>query len=215
MTLRSIGAVVTDLMGEFPEVSVSKIRYLERRGLLRPQRTVGGQRRYSAADVAMVRRILRLQRDEYLPLDVIAENLRQGLAADEVPEPGIPTARLRRSRERTMSPDEFCERAGIDAPLLDDLRRHGLVDRLTEDDVAIARAAGALAPYGIEPRHLRPFRTSADRDVALVEQALAPRHATGGARDAAARRDEIATLLAMLLDLHVALVRVRSTTLET
>ena len=215
MNMRPIGAVVTELSGEFPDISVSKIRYLEQRGLVRAQRTAGGQRRYSPEDVALIRRILRMQRDDYLPLEVIAEDLQQRPVADEPTGASIAPSRLRRAREREMTADEFCGRAGIDAVLLDGLRGHGLVDRLTEDGVAIARAAAALAPYGVEPRHLRPFRSSADRDVALVEQALAPRRSGTASRDIAVRRDEIATLLALLLDLHVALVRARSTTLET
>jgi DNA-binding transcriptional MerR regulator len=215
VTLRSIGSVVTDLCGEFPDISVSKIRYLEQRGLVRPQRTAGGQRRYSPDDVGMIRRILRLQRDDYLPLEVIAEDLQHAPVGEEPTGATIAPARLRRSRERVMTADEFCDRSGIDAALLDSMRDHGLVDRLSEDGVAIARAVAALTRYGVEPRHLRPFRTSADRDVGLVEQALAPRRSGTAGKDIAAQRDEIATLLALLLDLHVALVRARSTTLET
>ena len=215
MSLRSIGEVVAAVSGEFPDVTVSKIRYLEGRGLLRPQRTSGGQRRYDDSDVVMIRRILRWQRDDYLPLDVIADQLARGESADGDPGIGtVPTARLRRARHREMSAEEVCQRAGVDRAMLDDLQRHGLVERLDLDAVAIARTVAALAEFGIESRHLRPFRTAADRDVALVEQALAPRRRPGGPGAVAQRREDAAGLLALLLDLHVALVRVRSTTLE-
>lgn len=215
MSLRSIGEVVAAVSGEFPDVTVSKIRYLEGRGLLCPQRTSGGQRRYDDSDVVMIRRILRWQRDDYLPLDVIADQLARGEPTDGDPGAGtVPTSRLRRARHREMSEDEVCQRAGVDRAMLDDLQRHGLVERLDLDAVAIARTVAALAEFGIESRHLRPFRTAADRDVALVEQALAPRRRPGGPGAVAQRREDAAGLLALLLDLHVALVRVRSTTLE-
>ncbi len=214
MSLRSIGDVTAELRGEFPDVTVSKIRYLEMRGLVRPQRTSGGQRRYDADDVALIRRILRLQRDEYLPLDVIAENISRGEATDEVASEGISVSRLRRSASRAMSEDEFCDRAGISAELLGELRRHGLLDSLTGDDLEVARAIKSLSEFGIEPRHLRPFRTSADRDVALVEQTLPQGISRGRGAGVAEHREQVARLLALLLDLHVALVRARSTTLD-
>jgi len=213
VSLLTIGAVVAALSEEFPDISTSKIRYLERRGLVRPQRTAGGQRRYTEQDLTELRRIMRWQRDEYLPLAVIADQVAHGRTDDVDAIEHVPVSRLRRSPSQAMSDDEFCDRAGITAELLGELSRHGLIERRDVDSVTIAQAAAALAEYGIEPRHLRPFRTAADRDAALVEQAPAVRRKRGS-RDAALHREAVAGLLALLLDLHVALVRARSTTLD-
>lgn len=211
----TIGKVVSELSGEFPDLTVSKVRYLEERGLLRPLRTPGGQRRYSTADVERLRQILRLQRDDYLPLDVIAA---QATGVPNVDDPGdllgsVASSRLRRSRTREMTSSEVCQRAGAEPALLAELQRHGLIERLDLDAVDIVRTASVLSGYGIEPRHLRTFRTAADRDVTLVEQALAPRPVARGPEGATRRREQVAELLALLLDLHVALVRARSTNL--
>lgn len=112
-----------------------------------------------------------------------------------------------------MSAAEVCERAGIDESMLDDLRRHGLVEALDAHAVDIGQIVGRLAEVGIEPRHLRTFRTAADRDIALVEQALMPQRASTRTVNEVDRRHEVTDLLALLLDLHIALVQSRSTTL--
>lgn len=213
MTSRSIGDVVADLRGEFPELTVSKIRYLEARDVIRPERTSGGQRRFSDDDVSVIRRALRLQRDDYLPLDVIAEQVKTGYGDADSGRDGVPAQRVRRRGGRAMSAAEVCERAGIDESMLDDLRRHGLVDALDAHAVDIGQIVGRLAEVGIEPRHLRTFRTAADRDIALVEQALMPQRASTRTVNEVDRRHEVTDLLALLLDLHIALVQSRSTTL--
>src|SRR5215470_17962921 len=174
--LLTIGTVCSSLKDEFPDVSISKIRYLEDQGLLAPRRTQGGYRLFSEDDVERLETILRLQRDEFLPLRVI----RQELAS--------PAARERKRRraldaeEAELDLDEVCERAGIDARLARELEDFGLLSpraeggqkRYSELEADIAAACGRLARYGIAPRHLRSFRTAADREAGLVEQIVGP-----------------------------------------
>ena len=176
--LLTIGTVCGMLKEEFQDISISKIRYLEDQGLLAPRRTQGGYRLFSDEDVERLETILRLQRDEFLPLRVI----RQELAS--------PTAKERRRKrpaglaesEEDIDLAELCERAGIDAGLARELEEYGLLaprsaggeKRYPESDAEIALACGGLARYGIAPRHLRAFRTSADREAGLLEQIVAP-----------------------------------------
>jgi DNA-binding transcriptional MerR regulator len=176
--LLTIGALCGMLKDEFPDISISKIRYLEDQGLLTPRRTQGGYRLFSDEDVERLETILRLQRDEFLPLRVI----RQELAS--------PAARDRKRRrtggltgeEHELDLDELCERAGIDARLARELEEFGLLiprtvageRRYAELDADIAHACGQLARFGIAPRHLRSFRTAADREAGLIEQAVGP-----------------------------------------
>jgi DNA-binding transcriptional MerR regulator len=172
----TIGTVCGLLKDEFPDISISKIRYLEDQGLLAPRRTQGGYRLFSEEDLERLETILRLQRDEFLPLRVI----RQELAS--------PAARERK-RRRTLDADEaeldldgLCKRAGIDVRLARELEDFGLLSprteggakRYSELEADIALACGRLAQYGIAPRHLRSFRTAADREAGLIEQVIGP-----------------------------------------
>ena len=182
----TIGAVCKILGQEFEDISISKIRYLEDQKLLSPRRTPGGYRLYSQADVERLRTILRLQRDEFLPLRVI----RQELAAGATPTGGDDrpsAAKMRRavSVEAAGSPiaeDDVIEETGTSEQLLRELEDFGIVqpDRrdgrtlYDETDVEIVRAAGELARFGVAGRNLRVFRTSADREAALLEQLLGP-----------------------------------------
>jgi DNA-binding transcriptional MerR regulator len=175
--LHTIGAVCTRLRAEFPDVSISKIRYLEDQGLLAPRRTRGGYRLFSDADVERLETILRLQRDEFLPLRVI----RQELSA-----PSAERARRRasglRGQEDEIGLTELCERSGVSAELARQLEEYGLLaprveagERLYRDsDADVAAACRRLAHYGIDARHLRAFRTAAARQSALLEQLVAP-----------------------------------------
>jgi DNA-binding transcriptional MerR regulator len=176
--LLTIGAVCERLKGEFPDISISKIRYLEGEGLLTPQRTRGGYRLFGEDDVDRLERILRLQRDEFMPLKVIRE---------ELEKPTSPERRRRRARGLRENEGEFdqpalCERAGIDSRLARELEEYGLLmPRLaggerfyTETDAEIASICGRLASFGIAPRHLRTFRTSTDREAGLLEAVIAP-----------------------------------------
>jgi DNA-binding transcriptional MerR regulator len=172
----TIGTVCSMLKDEFPDISISKIRYLEDQGLLAPRRTQGGYRLFSEEDVERLETILRLQRDEFLPLRVI----RQELAS--------PAARERKRRrvldaeDGELDLDALCERAGIDARLARELEEFGLLTSRTESgqkryselEANIAQACGRLAHYGIAPRHLRAFRTAADREAGLIEQVVGP-----------------------------------------
>jgi DNA-binding transcriptional MerR regulator len=207
--LRSIGAVVTELQQEFPDLTASKVRYLEGEGLIEPLRTSRGSRRYADGDVDRLRRILRLQRDEFLPLSVIRE--RVGHVDDATTSSSVPAERLRPPRPRAMGAAEVAQRGGVDAATLQDLVDHGLITSMDATAVEICRLVADLSAFGIGARHLRSFRAAADREVGLVQQALAPRRGSASAAEESQRRSE---LLALLLDLHIALLRQRSSSLE-
>ncbi len=173
----TIGAVCNRLRDEFPDISISKIRYLEDQGLLAPRRTQGGYRLYSDEDVERLETILRLQRDEFLPLRVI----RQELAA------GAPRRRERARAGLQVPEDEvdlatLCARAGVDAAFIRDLEEYGLVEpravdgdkRFPERDVDVAGACAHLARYGVAPRNLATFRRWADNEADLLERIVAP-----------------------------------------
>lgn len=209
--LRPIGPVVAELAEEFPDLTASKVRYLEAEGLIEPLRTSRGSRRYARADVDRLRRILRLQRDEFLPLAVIAERLAQPDPTGTDGDAGVAPMRLRAGRPRRMTAAEVAQRGGVDAATLAELVDHGLLAEMDSRAVEICRLVARLRDFGIEPRHLRAFRVAADREIGLVQQALAPRRGSASAVEA---RELTEQLLALLLDLHVALVRQRSSTLE-
>src|SRR5581483_1249864 len=173
-----IGEVVRRLRDEFPDISISKIRYLEDEGLLTPRRTQGGYRLFSEADVDRLQTILRLQRDEFLPLRVIK---------DELDAPGAKERKRRRptalgAEEETITFDELCERAGVSPDLAKELEDFGLlapvaaagVKRYPESDADVAATCAQLTRYGVAPRHLRTFRTATGRQAALLEQLVAP-----------------------------------------
>jgi DNA-binding transcriptional MerR regulator len=183
----TIGAVVKQLEREFPDISISKIRYLEDQKLLSPRRTPGGYRLYGPADVDRLRTILRLQRDEFLPLRVIRQELAAGLAEAEtppVPEPRGP----RRATVALRGPgslyrlDDVLEDTGADQSLVKELEDYGVIkgerrdgEQLYDDtEREIIRAVTELKRFGVGGRNLRVFRTSADREAALLEQILAP-----------------------------------------
>jgi DNA-binding transcriptional MerR regulator len=204
--LLTIGTVCGMLKDEFPDISISKIRYLEDQGLLAPRRTQGGYRLFSEEDVERLETILRLQRDEFLPLRVI----RQELAA---PARDRKRRRGLTAEERELDLHELCERATIDARLARELEEFGLLvsrsesseKRYSELDVDIALACGRLAQYGIAPRHLRAFRTAADREAGLIEQIVGPalrsrnpERRRGGVEDLEALADLAAELSQLL-----------------
>jgi DNA-binding transcriptional MerR regulator len=175
--LLTIGAVTRRLKDEFAGISISKIRYLEDQGLLAPRRTQGGYRLFSEEDVERLETILRLQRDEFLPLRVIRE---------ELSSPGVAkTTKKRRgfsAAEEELDMGELCERAGVAPALARELEEFGLLaprnDNGTklygERDVEVAVTCAKLSRYGISARHLRTFRTAADREAGLLEQIVAP-----------------------------------------
>jgi uncharacterized protein len=198
-----IGEVLAQLQPEFPDISTSKIRFLEAEGLIEPARSRSGYRRFSAADIGRLRYILTMQRDSYLPLRVIRERLADGEEGADGPSPA------------GRSPADMTRRQLLDAAEISDaelteLEDYGLIRRVGRqygaDALAVARALAALRQYGVQARHLRPVKAAADRAANLVEQVIAPqlRQRGPGARDAAARTAwQIADLT---LRLHATLV---------
>ncbi len=192
----TIGAVCKGLSQEFPDISISKIRYLEDQKLLTPRRTPGGYRLYSPNDVARLRTILRLQRDEFLPLRVIRQELASGRGSEpEVPPvaPGTPPAATdpRRRWRPTVSVTEAAafytledviEETQADPKLVRELEEYGVVKGVQRSGVKyfddtereIIRAVTELARYGVGGRNLRVFRSSADREASLLQQILEP-----------------------------------------
>ena len=175
--LLTIGTVCGLLRDEFPDISISKIRYLEDQGLLTPRRTQGGYRLFGEDDVERLRTILRLQRDEFLPLRVIRQELTSPATQDRRRRPlGLV------GREDELDLGELCKRAGITAELAKELDDFGLLEprtvdgerRYAEADAEIASVCGKLARYGIAPRHLRALRTSSDREAGLLEALVTP-----------------------------------------
>ena len=185
----TIGAVCKALSLEFPDISISKIRYLEDQKLLSPQRTPGGYRLYSKGDVARLRAILRLQRDEFLPLRVIRQELAGG-GADTPAAPATADAARTRRRPAVTAPssaaqypiEEIIEETAATPKLIAELEEFGLVKGQRRDGSVwyddaerdIIVAVVELAPYGVQGRNLKVFKTSADREAALIQQILAP-----------------------------------------
>lgn len=218
--LMSIGAVLNVLRDEFPEVTISKIRFLESEGLIEPQRTPSGYRKFSARDVERLGHVLRMQRDHYLPLKVIREHLeamergeavqlpvvgrqRDGESAPEPPE--APTAaRIGRA--------ELLAAVGVGEQELKEWESYGLLTPLEDgaydaEAVTVALLVVELGRFGIEPRHLRAMKAAADREAGLVDQVVAPlrRHRNPQTRaHAEARTKELAGLT---VKLHAALVQ--------
>ncbi|MGH3800877.1 MAG: transcriptional regulator FtsR [Pseudonocardiaceae bacterium] len=237
----SIGSVLGQLRADFPDVTISKIRFLESEGLVQPERTAAGYRQFSAADVARLRYVLTAQRDHYLPLRVIKEQLD---ARDRGEHEGPPDSPLERSsaerRPRPPRPligvpshaatdsagpealdaadpvrmtrEELLAAAGISAAALTELEQFGLVRPgpagfYDSDAALVARTARAMTEFGLQPRHLRAFRASADREVGLLAQIVIPMTRQRDP-DARARADEVVRELAMLsVRLHALLVK--------
>lgn len=168
--LHTIGSVCRRLQSDFPDISISKIRYLEDQGLLSPKRTRGGYRLFSEEDVERLETILRLQRDEFLPLRVIRQ---------ELSSPSTKERRRRRAGLAGQEPEitvaELCERAGISAEQARELTEYGLLDPpLTEADADTAAVCARLVAAGADVRHLRKFATAAGNQADLLE-ALVPK----------------------------------------
>ena len=228
---RSIGQALAELTAEFPDEDIkeSKLRFLEAEGLVEPERTPSGYRKYSTKDMERLRYIIRAQREQYLPLKVIKEHLDAMDRGLEPPSPngapavpshglgdGAAAAELLRGDrgDVRISRRELIKTAEITEELLDQLEAFGLVhtragsrQHYDGDALAIARTAGSLAAFGIEPRHLRAFKTSADREIGLVEQVVSPirRSREDGAEGRAAQATE--EIAALSLQLHATLVR--------
>jgi DNA-binding transcriptional MerR regulator len=184
----TIGAVCKILQGEFDDVSISKIRYLEDQKLLNPRRTSGGYRLYSQSDVERLRTILRLQRDEFLPLRVIRQELAAGgdisIGDGDKRAPGgaVRRAILVDTSRAYLTLDEVIEETGAREELIAELENFGIVQPekregktvYDETDREIVRAANELSRVGVGARNLRVFRSSADREAQLLEALLGP-----------------------------------------
>jgi DNA-binding transcriptional MerR regulator len=188
-----IGEVIAQLRGEFPDVSVSKIRFLESEGLIQPARSPSGYRKFGPADVDRLRYILTAQRDQYLPLRVIKDQL----------DSDQPAA-------RPLSRSELLDATGIDEATLAELEDFGLVRRsgrqYPPEAQEAVRAITALSRYGVQARHLGVLRTAAERETALIEQVVAPilRQRSPGARSRASQAAQ--DIASLVLTVHAALV---------
>ncbi|MFJ8335721.1 MerR family transcriptional regulator [Streptomyces sp. NPDC094437] len=218
--LMSIGTVLNALRDEFPEVTISKIRFLESEGLIEPQRTPSGYRKFSPADVERLGHVLRMQRDHYLPLKVIREHLdamergeapplpvvgrqRDGEAALEVLE-GPTVARIGRA--------ELLAAADVDEQVLAEWESYGLLTALPDgsfdaEAVTVAALVLELGRFGIEPRHLRSMKAAADREAGLVDQVVAPLKLHRNPQTRAHAEARTKELAALTVKLHGALVR--------
>ncbi len=226
----SIGEVLGQLRGDFSDITISKIRFLEAEGLVEPERTASGYRKFSREDVSRLRYVLTAQRDHYLPLRVIKEHLdaidrgleppalngagprvpralvaAEGLPGPESFAPDVSEIRLSRS--------ELIGAAGLEPEQLEQLEQYGLIavrpgsSHYDGDALVVAKTVAEMARFGIEPRHLRPFKAAAEREIGLVEQVVTPlvRQRNPEAR---AHADEVVRELAALsVKLHATLVR--------
>ncbi|MBB4856021.1 DNA-binding transcriptional MerR regulator [Mycobacteroides chelonae] len=230
LTGMSIGSVLDLLRPEFPDVTISKIRFLESEGLVTPSRSASGYRRFSAYDAERLRFILTAQRDHYLPLKVIKEQLdaqpdgalpdvagftggprlfaiTDSDSTNSVARQGFPSARPTR-----LSREDLLSRSGADEVLLTSLLRAGIITAgpggfFDEYTVLIVQCAAELADYGVEPRHLRTFRSAVDRETDLIAQIVGPtvKANKAGARDRA--DDMIREVTALSIALHGAMIK--------
>ena len=219
--IRSIGQVLAALKSDFPDISISKIRFLESEGLIRPERAPSGYRRYLQSDIERLRYVLSVQRDHYLPLKIIREHLEmmdrgmtppavesirplaaEGAPPSQLPAPVPPKQPLRLSRS------DLLEASGLSEAALVDLERTQIVvpkrgtSHYGREALTLAIAAKRMAEYGIDGRHLRAFKMSADREVGLVEQAIAPH-----VRRAGGNKDVSGEVTQLVISFHAALVR--------
>ncbi|WP_395359596.1 MerR family transcriptional regulator [Streptomyces sp. YH02] len=220
--LVSIGTVLNQLRDEFPEVTISKIRFLEAEGLVEPRRTASGYRKFSPQDVERLAQILRMQRDHYLPLKVIREHL-DALARGEqikLPTPGRRRDLLEGAWEQDAEPPtaarlgraELLAAAEVTEAELLEWESYGLISETDgggyePETVTVARLVADLGRFGLEPRHLRAVKAAADREAGLIEQVVAPlrRHRNPQTRaHAEATAQELA---AQSVRLHAALVQ--------
>ncbi|MDT0277078.1 transcriptional regulator FtsR [Blastococcus goldschmidtiae] len=216
----TIGEVLAVLRDDFPDVTISKIRYLESEDLVHPQRTPSGYRKFSRADVSRLRYVLSAQRDHYLPLRVIKDHLEAldrgepipGTAAPATVPPPAPGDGS--GEAAPLTPDQFARAAGLEPEQLADCVQFGLLatdadGRHPVADLAIARAAAGLARHGIEPRHLRVYRSGVEREAGLVEQLVAPVLRARSEEARARATEKLRELAGLSAQLHTALLEAR------
>lgn len=223
----SIGEVLSKLRSDFPDITISKIRFLESEGLIEPQRTPSGYRKFTAVDLDRLRYVLLAQRDQYLPLRVIKENLDaldRGLQPAAVsggvagPRPTLATvegeispAAFADTSDMRLSRDELLKASAISDDQLMELESYGLITirgrHYDGDALSVATAVAEMAGFGIEPRHLRSFKSAADREIGLIEQVITPLNRQKSS-DSKARAQEVQKEIASLsVRLHAALIR--------
>ena len=223
----SIGEVLTKLRGDFPDITISKIRFLESEGLIEPQRTPSGYRKFTSNDLDRLRYVLLAQRDQYLPLKVIKDNLDaldRGLVptpqGTAVPRPTLGLATVDgeiapstfgEQSEMRLSRDELINASGLADAQLVELESFGLITlrgrHYDGDALSVAKAVAEMASFGIEARHLRSFKTAADREIGLIEQVITP-FTRQKSTEAKARAEEVQREIAALsVRLHASLVR--------
>ena len=218
--------MLLQLRGDFPDITISKIRFLEAEGLVEPDRTPSGYRMFSSADIARLRYVLTQQRDHYLPLRVIKDQL---AAIDRGIRPtgpgGVPKAaalvlsdrpdpddfRLTPAELR-LTAEELCHAAGLREDQLVELEEFGLLasgaaGRYGDDALAIAQVVAEMARFGLGGRHLRAFRAAADREVGLFTQVVGPMAKQRNSDARARAQDTVRELAALSVQLHAALVR--------
>ncbi|GAA3817376.1 transcriptional regulator FtsR [Streptomyces chiangmaiensis] len=222
----SIGAVLNVLREEFPEVTISKIRFLESEGLIEPQRTPSGYRKFSMRDVERLGHVLRMQRDHYLPLKVIREHLDALERGEEVRLPSLGRPRdlgegeplgdilgeLETPATARIARDELLTATGISAEQLEEWESYGLVVPLPEgvydaETVTVATLVAELGRHGIEPRHLRVMKAAADREAGLVDQVVAPLRLHRNPQTRAHAEARTKELAGLAVKLHAALVQ--------
>jgi DNA-binding transcriptional MerR regulator len=225
----NIGQVLDLLRSDFPGISIPKIRFLEDKGLIAPERTASGYRKFSPGDVERLRYVLRMQRDHYLPLKVIGDHLDamdRGLepppidaVVPTVPrvalaDDGLPSAEsFARRSDLRLSRKELIKTAEIDEELLAALETYGLIkprpgtQHYDTDALVVAKTAAELAEFGFEPRHLRAFKSAADREVGLVEQVVEPVRRSRDTGASARADDAVNQIAALSVKLHATLVK--------
>jgi DNA-binding transcriptional MerR regulator len=225
----SIGEVLGELRPDFPDVTISKIRFLESEGLVEPERTSSGYRKFSRADVGRLRYVLTAQRERYWPLKVIKDHLN---AIDDGREPeiaandqrmpvvvltdGHPSPEMFRadSTDVRFTRRQLIEAAGIDDALLTQIEGFGLVSTHSgaryydADALLVAKTVGEMAAYGVEPRHLRAFKAAAEREVGLFEQVVTPLLRQRGGDSKARAEEVVQELAAASVRLHAMLVKI-------
>jgi DNA-binding transcriptional MerR regulator len=224
----SIGEVLNRLRGDFSDITISKIRFLESEGLIEPQRTPSGYRKFTTSDLDRLRYVLLAQRDQYLPLKVIKDNLDaidRGLQPAQVgavatPRPTMNIATIDGEiapstfgevSEMRLSRDELLKNSGLKEEQLVELEGYGVIAprgrHYDGDALAVAKAVTEMGGFGIEPRHLRSFKSAADREIGLIEQVITPLTRQKNS-DSKARAQEVQKEIASLsIRLHAALVR--------
>lgn len=226
---RSIGQVLDLLKGDFADISISKIRFLESQGLIDPERNQSGYRKFTEADVDRLRWILEQQRDHFLPLKVIKERIDQqdfdgtagnggpdgDGAASNAPGAGQPNPLDTGAASASLTVDELAAASGLSQPNIMELQKFGLIEPLSDgalahygaEAVIVAKVAAGFLAHGLEPRHLRAYKSAAEREAGLLEQRIMPLVMQRTAQSRKQSLDVLAELINLGSDLRLSLLR--------